>query len=102
MEKRTMVEKVEYFCDLCDRDITNEDRHTCEICGRLICGGCHVSVKGWTNTWLTICITCKPLYYDVKDKMNTNCDKYEKEHKEYCFVLYKEWKEKSLLLGDLK
>ena len=93
-----MVEKVEYFCDICGKDITHVDHYTCKICGREHCNICHTTVKGRKDMWLSICSICKPMYFNVKDQMNIDYKKHDDLHKEYCDKLYENWKKESLLL----
>lgn len=95
-----MVEKVEYFCDVCGRDITDETRHTCGICGRTTCVGCYISLRGWKEMWLTTCDICRPIYEKIKEKMDIDYKKHDNLHKEYCGELYTKWKKESLLIPD--
>lgn len=100
MKKITMVKKVEYFCDICGKNITDDSKNKCEMCGRAICNACYDSVRGWKDMWLTICPICKPMFPEVKDKMNIDYDKHDDLHKKYCGKLYTELKEKSLKIED--
>lgn len=100
MEKITMVEKKEYFCDICGKNMTDASRYTCGVCGRHVCNACYISVRGWKELWLTVCDICEPMYKEIKKQMNIDSKKHEALHLAYCTKLYEEWKRKSLLVED--
>lgn len=100
MKKITMVEKVEYFCDLCEKNITDEQKYTCGVCDRIICSVHSESIKGWKDLWLVVCPICRPMYKKVKEQMNIDYKKHDNKHKEYCSKLYEEWKKESLTIDN--
>ena len=37
---------IKYFCDICAKDITKQERNVCEICGRISCSKHGKTIKG--------------------------------------------------------
>jgi len=96
MKKTVMVEEIIYFCDVCGKDITDQNINICEICGREHCDSCHWVVKGTKNMLTGVCSKCSDKYDKFKQKIDICYEKYNALYEAKVNIIHNEWKKESL------